>query len=169
MKRILAIFLGLALFSTSFAGTNVVTPTKPSKLNANQIMLPLGKNGEQVSLMDLSRMKVKELEALTGHKMNLANKLSFKIAQGQLRNSIATDGTVNSKKLEKAMKHSKADNSSIPKGLYIVLAIFGLAWIAMGVMDNWSGNNWWVNLILTLLFWLPGFIHALIKMKDYYQ
>lgn len=169
MKRILGLFFALALFSTSFAGSNLVTPTKPSKLNANQIMLPIGKNGQQVSLMDLSRMKVKELEALTGHKMKLADKVGFKVAQGQLRNSISVDGTVNSKKLEKAMKKAKADDASIPKGLYIVLAIFGLAWIAMGVMDNWSGNNWWVNLILTLLFWLPGFIHALVKMKDYYQ
>jgi uncharacterized membrane protein YqaE (UPF0057 family) len=93
--------------------------------------------------------------------------LGFKVAQKQLRNSINADGTINSKKLSKAM--SKADNADIPKGLYIVLAIFGLAWIGMGVMDDWSGNNWWVNLILTLLFWLPGFIHALIKMKDYYN
>ncbi|RXK58593.1 YqaE/Pmp3 family membrane protein [Lacibacter luteus] len=56
----------------------------------------------------------------------------------------------------------------MPKGLYIVLAIFGLAWIAMGVMDNWSGSTWIINLVLTFLFWLPGLIHALVVMKNYY-
>jgi uncharacterized membrane protein YqaE (UPF0057 family) len=36
-------------------------------------------------------------------------------------------------------------------------------------MDDWTGNTWVVNLILSFLCWLPGFIHALIKMKDYYS
>ena len=41
--------------------------------------------------------------------------------------------------------------------------------VAMGLMDNWEGNNWWVNLILSwILCWLPGVIHAFVKMKDYY-
>jgi uncharacterized membrane protein YqaE (UPF0057 family) len=169
MKQILTLSLALGLIVTSFAaGTaTIVVPKKSPAPNANQILIPIGKSGEKVSLMDLSYMKVKEFETISGRKMNLSNKLGFTIFQKQLRNSINYDGTINSKKLTKAM--AKADNSGISKGLYIVLAILGFAWLAMGIMDDWSGHNWWVNLILTLLFWLPGFIHAMIKMKDYYK
>lgn len=167
MKRIITLSMALSFLVTCFAGTNVVIPKTSSDPNANQVLIPLGKNGEKVSLMTLSHMKAKELESLTGHQMKWTDKLAFKMAQRQMKKSINVDGTINSKKLSKA--RGKAAEAEISKGLYIVLAIFGLAWIAMGVMDDWSGNNWWVNLILTLLFWLPGFIHALIKMKDYYN
>ncbi|MBK9337016.1 MAG: YqaE/Pmp3 family membrane protein [Lewinellaceae bacterium] len=39
----------------------------------------------------------------------------------------------------------------------------------MGVKSDWEGSDWIVNLILVVLCWLPGLIHALIKMKDYYK
>ncbi len=65
------------------------------------------------------------------------------------------------------MKSKKA--ADIPKGLYVVGAIFGFAWLLMGLMDDFKGNNWWVNLILYCIFYLPGLIHALIKMKEYYK
>jgi uncharacterized membrane protein YqaE (UPF0057 family) len=164
MKKIL--FLGVAFFilTASFASTEV---TKKPAVKASEVLIPIGKDGQKISLLDLSRIKAKELESLTGQKMKLGDKIGFKIAQRQLKKSINPDGTINNKKLNRAL--FKADKGDVSKGLYIVLAIFGLAWIAMGVMDNWSGNNWWLNLILTLLFWLPGFIHAMIKMKDYYQ
>jgi uncharacterized membrane protein YqaE (UPF0057 family) len=168
MKRILTLSLAICFLTTSFAKTSTIIISKKSpQPNANAILVPVGKNGEKISLMDLSRIKTKDLETLTGKKMNLAEKIEFKIVQMRLKSSINQDGVINSKKLNKAM--SKADNAKVSKGLYIVLAIFGLAWIAMGIMDDWKGNNWWVNLILTLLFWLPGFIHAMIKMKDYYK
>lgn len=79
--------------------------------------------------------------------------------------------TLKEKLLMKLMHREtrKGSSSSIPQVLYIVLAIFGLAWIAMGIMDNWKGSTWIINLVLTLLFWLPGFIHALIVMKKYYK
>jgi uncharacterized membrane protein YqaE (UPF0057 family) len=167
MKRILTLSLAICFFAASFASTSTIAIIEKSQApNANVIMIPVGKNVEKISLMDLSRIKVKDLENLTGRKMKLAEKLEFKLVQMHLRNSINANGVINSKKMEKAI--AKGDKGSVSKGLYIVLAIFGLAWIAMGVMDNWSGHNWWVNLILTLLFWLPGFIHAMIKMKDYY-
>lgn len=71
--------------------------------------------------------------------------------------------------LKAAQKFVKSNGAEeIEKGLYIVLAIFGLGFIAMGLMDDWEGQNWYINLILSLLCWLPGVIHALVKMKNYY-
>lgn len=103
---------------------------------------------EQLKQLDsktLLSLTPSKMEQLTGKKMTIAQKLALKMAQ---------------KKAKKA--------GDISKGLYIVLAIFGLAWIAMGVMDDWSGSTWIVNLLLTFLFWLPGFIHSLVVMKKYY-
>lgn len=74
--------------------------------------------------------------------------------------------TLKLKAAQKLLK--KGGDSQVPKGLYIVLAIFGWAWIAMGIMDDWEGKNWWLNLILTMLCGIPGLIHALVHMKDYY-
>lgn len=90
-------------------------------------------------------------EEMTGKKLGFFKKMELKAAQKFLKHKMAKSG--------------KGD---IPQGLYIVLAIVGLAWIAIGVMDNWSGTTWIINLLLYFLFWLPGLIHALIVMKNYY-
>lgn len=88
---------------------------------------------------------------ITGERLGLKNTMKLKAAQKFLK------------------KELKKGDDGITKGLYILLAILGLAWIAMGVKSDWNGSDWIVNLILTLLCWLPGFIHALVKMKDYYN
>lgn len=90
-------------------------------------------------------------KAMTGKKLGLKKSLELKAAQ---------------KFLKKKMSAGDAD---ISKGVYILLAIFGLGWLAMGLLDDWSGSDWIVNLVLTFLCWLPGLIHALIKMKKYYN
>ena len=93
---------------------------------------------------------------------------SYKKATGE---RLGFKKTIALKAAQKAVKKEMgtADSGGITKGLYIVLAIFGLAWIGMGVMDDWGGSTWIVNLLLTLLFWLPGFIHALVVMNKYYS
>lgn len=98
--------------------------------------------------LDLTPNKYKEM---TGEKLGFKKTLQLKAAQKVIK-----------KKLR------KESGSDIPKGLYIVGIILGWGWLLMGLMDDFSGNNWWVNLILTALCWLPGVIHGFIKMKDYY-
>ena len=95
-------------------------------------------------------MTPKSYKEMTGEKLGIRKTLQMKAAQ----------------KLIKSKMSNGAED--IEKGLYIVLAIVGLGFIAMGLMDDWEGQNWWVNLILTALCWLPGVIHALVKMKQYY-
>lgn len=128
----------------------------PGKLKNNAVGMELPNELRTDALANLTvddflAMTPKKYKELTGQKMGIKNAIKLKAAQ---------------KKIKKSMKNPAA--SDIPQGLFVVLAIFGLAWIGMGVMDDWSGNNWWVNLILVLLCWLPGLIHALVKMKDYY-
>lgn len=100
------------------------------------------------AFLDLTPKKYREL---TGERLGVKGSLALKAAQKQVK---------------KQFKSGR--DADIPKGLYVVLVIFGWGWLAMGLMDDFEGNNWWVSLILYILCWLPGLIHALIKMKDYY-
>jgi hypothetical protein len=158
MKKFLGLLIALSLFATSFAKTNIVAPKKPAKLNASQVLIPIGKNGETISLLDLSRMKVKELEAMTGAKMKLADKLGFSIAQKQLRNSINSDGTINNKKLSKIAAKADAGSGFHLGGfaLGFLLGLIGVL-IAYLIKDDkkaarvkwaWLGLAAWLVIVL---------------------
>jgi len=100
MKKILVLFTAICVLTCSFASVGVAVPPK----KATEIFMPVGANGQKISLMDLSHISVKDFEALSGHHMNLLSKAGFKLAQKDLRNSINADGSLNSKKLEKFTK-----------------------------------------------------------------
>lgn len=73
------------------------------------------------------------------------------------------------KAVKKALKkETKENEADISKGVYILLAFLGLGWLAIGLLDGFSGSSWIVSLLLYCLLWLPGFIYTLVKMKDYY-
>jgi uncharacterized membrane protein YqaE (UPF0057 family) len=76
--------------------------------------------------------------------------------------------TVQLKAAQKYLKKKVGQSEDISKEIYIVLAIFGLGFVAMGLLDDWKGSDWIINLVLTALCWLPGLIHAFMKMKKYY-
>jgi hypothetical protein len=162
MKRIITFFIAISLFATSFAGTNVVVPKKQAKLNACQIMVPIGKNGETISLMDLSRMKVKDLEAITGEKMKLTDKVGFAIAQKQLRNSINADGTINNNKLNKAA--AKADGGSgFHLGGFALGFLLGLIGVLVAYLikdDKKAARvKWaWIGFAVGIVLWLIVFV-----------
>jgi uncharacterized membrane protein YqaE (UPF0057 family) len=105
----------------------------------------------QMGVEEFLQLTPAKYREMTGERLGLKNTLKLKAAQKWLK------------------KETRKGGEGITKGLYILLAILGLAWIAMGLKSDWSGSDWVVNLILTLLCWLPGFIHALVKMKDYYN
>ena len=37
----------------------------------------------------------------------------------------------------------------------------------MGIADDWSGNRWWLALILYALCYIPGLIYTLTKLNDF--
>jgi uncharacterized membrane protein YqaE (UPF0057 family) len=107
----------------------------------------------QTMLMDeFLKLTPKKFKELTGEKLGLKRTLQLKAAQKLMKNH-----------------QNQKKGADISKGLYIVAVIFGWGWLVMGLMDDWSGNDWWLNLLLTFLCWLPGVIHGLIKMKKYYK
>lgn len=147
-KLTLSLFLSVALFLNAGASLpdNNVVPVKGDMVMNEQMTALIKANAEA-----FLKITPKDYQKMTGHKLTLKETLKLKAAQKAVKSQMNKGG------------------EGMTKGVYILLAILGLAWIAMGVKDDWSGNNWWVNLILTFLCWIPGLIHALVKMKEYYK
>ena len=166
MKRFFTLAMALSVMAASFAAgtTAIVLPKKSPAPNANQILLPVGKNGEKISLMDLSVMKTKDYEALTGKKMNLTNKLAFKIIQRRLRNNIDANGNINTKMLAKAtMKAQKASSDKTHKYLMLWLIFLGAA-IVLAII-GWAVPFFWILSSLAGLGALIFFILWLLSMS----
>ena len=146
MKRIVTLFLSFSFLATSFAaGTaSIVVPAKSPAPNANQILVPIGKSGEKVSLMELSHMRAKDFEALSGKKLSLANKVAFKVIQSRLRSSINSRGEVNTKVFEKAaLKLSKAgDKAHNYLKLFLILLGVGIVFTILGFIIPFI---WWLG------------------------
>ena len=65
------------------------------------------------------------------------------------------------KELKEAIKQDRVTGTNI---LEIVLAIF-IPPLAVFLHDG-IGTSFWINIILTLLFFIPGIIHALLVVTD---
>ena len=111
MKKSIILFTLIAFISVISSATSsiFITPAK-NPVKANEVYLPVGKNGQLISLMDLSQICVKDFENLTGKKMKFFDKLNFKIGQRELKKSINSDGSFNKTKIEKYF--SRADVTS---------------------------------------------------------
>ncbi len=97
MKKIFILFTALAMFATSFATSGFSYLPK----QASDVFLPIGSTGKSISLMDLSKIDVKDFETLSGRHLMFFDRLGFKLAQKKLRKSINSDGTIDNKKLNK--------------------------------------------------------------------
>lgn len=102
MRKIIILFTTILFLTAASASFNLVRPP----LKASEIFLFVGKTGEKISLMEFSQMKASRFEDLTGKKLNAFNRLGFKLAQHKLRKSIHSDGTIDSKKLQKFAQKS---------------------------------------------------------------
>jgi len=110
------------------------------------------KENPNFTIKDFLTLTPKKYKELTGKKLGFKKAMMLKVAQKKLKKSIAKPDKTN----------------GISKGVYILLLLIpGFTWLSVGLASNWEGNDWWVNLLLWLLCWLPGFIHALVKMKNY--
>ena len=121
-----------------------------NNFNGNPEMKAITPEMAKMGLEQFLTLTPAKYKELTGKKLGFRKTLELKAAQKIVK------------------KHMAKGSGDISKGLYILLAILGLGWVAMGIMDDWDGSDWIVNLVLTVLCWLPGVIHAFIKMKKYY-
>jgi uncharacterized membrane protein YqaE (UPF0057 family) len=89
---------------------------------------------------------------MTGKRLGIVKSMELKWAQNKLRKTM----------------HAEGSGGSIPKWLYIVMSIFALGWLAIGIITGFTGNDWWIALLLYFLFIIPGIIYSLVVMKKYY-
>ena len=158
MKKIVILLIAFAVFTTAFA--SFVVPSVPKK--ATEIYLPIGKN-MQISLKDLSQMRVKDYEKLTGNHLNFFQKISFKAGQKKLRNSISADGTIKNQRLSKLLAAGDVTNG-FNIGWFVLGLLLGLIGVLLSYIINgdtavkknrqkwaWIGFGVWVVILLLTL------------------
>lgn len=64
------------------------------------------------------------------------------------------------KKELKTLKPSQNQDGSDNKALLIIIAIL-IPWVAVGMFAGWGSTEFIIDLILWLLFYLPGLVYAL--------
>ena len=141
MRKLLFISITVLFFANSFAAP-VLEPVKLPKLNAKNIFIPIGKTDVKISLMELSSISMDKMQSLTGRKMSFIEKISFKITQTKLKNSIAGDGTIKNKKFEKLFQKKGGETGFHFGGfaLGFFLGIIGVI-IAYLIHDDYKSNR----------------------------
>jgi hypothetical protein len=157
MRKFLVLAITFLSLNVSFGNINVIVPA----LKASEIFIPVGKTGQKISLMELSRINIRDFEILRGEKMKFFDRLSFKVAQKKLRSNIDNDGTFNNKKLVKAFTKDKEGKGGGASGfaLGFLLNLIGVL-IAYLIKDDnkknrvkwaWIGFGAFIALALILL------------------
>ncbi len=148
MKRALPLLLLMVLSMSTFASSKVQNWKDLFAGEPESKALVAEMPG--LTLESFMELTPKKYEELTGQKMGIADAIRLKAAQKHLR-----------KQMEKP-------NADIEKPVYIILAILGLGFVGIGILDDWEGSDWIIALVLSLLCWLPGVVYSLVKMKNYY-
>lgn len=153
MRKLLLLCTALFLFSASFGTSNVETPV----LRADQLVFPVGASGQKVTFAQLATMSVADFQALTGKKMNFIQRINFHIAQHKMKESIASDGTIKNRRIEKLL----TKNDEIPEtGFHIggfalgfFLGLIGML-IAYMIEDKHKKNRvkWaWIGFVTIII------------------
>jgi hypothetical protein len=170
MKKVLSLLVAFTILCSSYASTPSVAtfsttpPAEVPVLNANNIMLPVGGTGKTISLMDLSKISIKDFEKLSHKKLSFFDKIGFKLGQKKLRNKIEADGTIKSKIINKyAGKMASDGQTGFHIGGFALGFLLGLIGVLIAYLINddkksnrvkWSWIGLAVVVVLSLLFLL---------------
>lgn len=159
MKRFLAFLTACCILTSGIASVTI----EPTPKNANEIFVPLGNSGNKISLQALSEISIKEFESVSGKKLKLIEKATFKLAQKDLRKSINPDGTINSKKLEKSLNKFADGEGGFHIGGFALGFLLGLIGVLIAYLikdDKKSNRVKWAW--LGLAAWLVIFLIAVV-------
>ena len=146
MRKIITFFVSVMLLASSFASTPV--SVTPGVMYASQIMIPIGKDGKKISLLELSKISKADLEKMTGRKMNGIQAMAFKGAQKKMNNGIDNNGVVTNKKMQKAFTSGDTGFNIGGFALGFLLGLLGVL-IAYLINDDNKQNRrkWaWIGL-----------------------
>jgi hypothetical protein len=159
MKKVIILFALIGIFSSVNSTTNLIPSSVATvRLKADEVYLPVGKTGNLISLMDLSRISVKDFETLSGQKMKFFEKVQFKLGQHQLRKSINEDGTFSRKSIEKYLTKPPVGGGGVFSLTGLLLGLFlSLIGVLIAYLigsDNKSRIRWaWIGAIISLIVW----------------
>jgi hypothetical protein len=159
MKKTIILFAFISFFSSTYSAILMSPTAHVLPIKANDIYLPVGETGHLISLMDLSRISVKDFETLTGNKMKLLDKVNFKMGQRELKKSINQDGTFNRKSVEKYLTNPTGPGggfSLLGLALGFFLSLLGvlIAYVIAGA-DKRSRVTWaWIGAAISLIIWI---------------
>jgi uncharacterized membrane protein YqaE (UPF0057 family) len=153
--------------STNGAETAEQTPTE--KTHASATISKLQTNAAK-SILDNS-VATQEVQASTkaaDKKMAVAAKSTATVAPVATKkafnqNELKTVAKVSAAK--KAVKNAPANNNDDELILLYILAIL-IPFVAVGIVTDWDLKDVVINLLLSFLCYIPGVIHAFIKIRD---
>jgi uncharacterized membrane protein YqaE (UPF0057 family) len=148
MKKTLLFAAFLCSLQFSFAAFPSSLDSSKSKPAVN--MQNMTQQQQRMLMEQFTKMSVKDYETVTGKKMNLLEKLSFKFTQQQMK---------------RELKKQSGSDASTNTLLLVILAIL-LPPLAVYLHENALNGKFWLSVLLTLLFWLPGVIYALIVVLN---
>lgn len=159
MKKIIFLLVAGMVMNSVFASEII---PKEKKIYADQFLIPIGKTGKTISLLELSTISMKDLQKLTGKKMSLLDKMLLKSSQNKLRHSINNDGSLNNKKISKYVAKARGGETGFHAGgffLGLLLGVIGVL-IAYLIKDDYKSNRvkwawigWgaWIAIVLVSL------------------
>ena len=158
MKKTFILFLLIAVVSATYSSTNTIpVSSKNPSINATEVYVPIGTNGQLISLMDLSEISVKEFEKLSGKKMNLKDKVSFKMKQRELKKNINYDGSFSKKRVEKYFNKAALGGAFSLSGLALglFLSLIGVLIAYLITKGDKKGRvTWaWIGAAIGLIIW----------------
>ena len=158
MKKAFILFLLIAVVSATYSSTNTVpVSSKEPSIKATEVYIPIGKNGQLISLMELSEISVKDFQRLSGKKMNFKDKVSFKMKQRQLKKNINYDGSFSKKRVEKYFNKAALGGafslSGLALGLFLSLIGVLIAYL-ITTGDKKGRIIWaWIGCAISLILW----------------
>jgi len=159
MKKAFILFLLMAVVSATYSSTNTIpVSSKDPSIKATDVYVPIGKNGQLISLMDLSEISVKDFEKLSGKKMKMMEKVKFKMKQRELKKNINYDGSFSKKRVEKyfnnaALLGGAISLSGLALGLFLNLIGVLIAYL-ITTGDKKGRITWaWIGAIISAIVW----------------
>ncbi|HEX8315749.1 MAG TPA: hypothetical protein VF609_12185 [Flavisolibacter sp.] len=163
MKKIFTLFMAFAILCANIVSSAATFPTKPPvetpTLNAKDIMLPIGKTGNSISLRDLAYISIKDFEKLTNKNLKVWDEIGFKMGQKQLRNKMNADGTIKHDVAKKMVKKMADGETGFHLGGFALGFLVGLIGVLIAyLIDDEKKSNrvkWaWLGLGAAVLLYL---------------
>lgn len=166
MKKLLAFIMAIAILNMSVAITPPIDGAKPMK--ATEIMIPFGKTGQTISLMEFSKMKPAEYEKLANVKLKFFERIAYKITIGKLKKSIAKDGTITNLKVAEMFLPTADDNSGFHIGGYTLGLLLGpigvlIAYIAFSDENKSNRIRWAWRGLLSAAVIVTAYLASTVK------